>query len=71
MDQVSGGALHVGDGSLPTLDLPDLPDCTFEVVRESGEVVEEIERAAREREVGLIVMATEGTTESSTRCGAA
>ena len=53
-------ALHVGDGSLPTLDLPDLPDCTFEVVRESGEVVEEIGRAAREREVGLIVMATEG-----------
>jgi len=53
--------LHVGDGAeAPTAELPEDPACSWKSLQHAGDVVEEIARAADEREVDLIVMATAG-----------
>ncbi len=53
--------LHVGDGAeIPTAELPEDPTCSWKTLQHGGDVVEEITRAADEREVDLIVMATAG-----------
>jgi hypothetical protein len=54
--------LHVGDGAeVPTVALPEDPVCNWNTLRRGGDVVEGITRAADEREVDLIVMATAGS----------
>jgi len=53
--------LHVGDGAkAPTAELPEDPACSWKTLQHGGDVVEEITRAADERGVDLIVMATAG-----------
>jgi nucleotide-binding universal stress UspA family protein len=53
--------LHVGDGDkIPAIELPEDPACSWTTLQHGGYVVEEIVRAADEREVDLIVMATAG-----------
>jgi nucleotide-binding universal stress UspA family protein len=52
--------LHVGDGPMPTLDLPADPQLRFREERRSGDVIDEIERAARELDVDLVAMTTDG-----------
>jgi len=52
--------LHVGDGPMPTLDPPADPQLRFREERRSGDVTSEIERAARELDVDLIAMTTDG-----------
>jgi nucleotide-binding universal stress UspA family protein len=54
-------ALHIGDGGpLADLDFPEEPACTWQRLERSGDVVEEIGRAALEADVDLIVMPTRG-----------
>lgn len=64
---LAGGApveirlLHVGEAdAMPALDLPEAPGCAFERDTRQGEVVEQIEAAARGLEADLLVLATEG-----------
>jgi nucleotide-binding universal stress UspA family protein len=53
--------LHVGDADgMSALDLPDAPGCSWQTLRRSGDVVEEIVRASSEHDVDLIVMTTRG-----------
>jgi nucleotide-binding universal stress UspA family protein len=52
--------LHVGDGPMPTLAQPADPQLRFREERRSGDVILEIERAARELDVDLIAMTTDG-----------
>jgi nucleotide-binding universal stress UspA family protein len=53
--------LHVGDGAeVPTAELPEDRAYSWKTLQRGGDVVEEITRAASEREVDLIVMATTG-----------
>jgi len=52
--------LHVGDGPLPSLEKPQDPRFRFHEERRHGRVVDQIERAARELEVDLIAMTTDG-----------
>ena len=52
--------LHVGDGPMPTLDPPADPHLRVREERRSGEVIDEIERAARELDVDLVAMTTDG-----------
>ncbi|TMA31722.1 MAG: hypothetical protein E6J87_15030 [Deltaproteobacteria bacterium] len=52
--------LHIGDGPMPTLEQPADPQLRFREERRSGEVIDEIERAARELDVDLIAMTTDG-----------
>ena len=53
--------LHVGDGAeFPALELPEGPDFAWKRLTGSGEVVDEIARAAEEHDVDLVVMATAG-----------
>jgi hypothetical protein len=53
--------LHVGDrATIPTAELPEDPACSWKTLQHAGDVVEEITRAADEREIDLIVMATAG-----------
>jgi nucleotide-binding universal stress UspA family protein len=52
--------LHVGDAPLPSLEKPKDPAFRFREERRQGRVVDEIERAARELEVDLIAMTTDG-----------
>ncbi|HKA15192.1 MAG TPA: universal stress protein [Myxococcota bacterium] len=52
--------LHVGDGPMPTLDRLADPQLRFREERRSGDVIDEIERAARDLDVDLIAMTTDG-----------
>jgi nucleotide-binding universal stress UspA family protein len=52
--------LHVGDDPMPGLERPGDPRLRFREERRAGRVVDEIERAARELDVDLIAMATDG-----------
>ena len=52
--------LHVGDGPLPSLEKPQDPRFRFREERRHGRVVDQIECAARELEVDLIAMTTDG-----------
>jgi len=52
--------LHVGEGPAPSLPQPDDPQLRFRVEQRSGDVIDEIERAARELDVDLIAMTTDG-----------
>ena len=54
-------ALHIGDaGSLGDLAFPEATACSWRRLERSGDVVEEITRAAREVDVDMIVMPTRG-----------
>ncbi|MDB4433291.1 universal stress protein [bacterium] len=64
---LSGGApveillLHVGDGErMPEVEVPEVASCAWERLQRRGDAVEEIVRVARDRDVDLIAMATEG-----------
>ena len=51
----------MGDGEpLVDLEFPEEPACRWRSLERSGDVVEEIDRAARENDVDLIVMPTRG-----------
>jgi len=52
--------LHVGDGPAPSLDRPSDPQFRFREERRTGNVIDEIERTARELDVDLIAMTTDG-----------
>lgn len=52
--------LHVGDGPLPSLEMPQDPRFRFREESRHGRVVDQIELAARELEVDLIAMTTDG-----------
>jgi len=52
--------LHVGDDPFPTLERPEDPQFRFREERRSGAVIDAIERAARELDVDLIAMTTDG-----------
>lgn len=53
--------LHVGDSnSMPALRYPEVPGWTWEKELRTGEVIEGIVNTAKDREVDLIVMATDG-----------
>jgi nucleotide-binding universal stress UspA family protein len=52
--------LHVGDGPPPEIERPVADTLTYRAEQRRGDVVDEIERAARELEVDLIAMATDG-----------
>jgi len=51
---------HVGDGPVPALAQPVDPQLRFRVEQRSGDVIDEIERAARELDVDMIAMTTDG-----------
>jgi len=52
---------HVGDSTeIPTVEIPEVPSCSWKTVNRSGKVVEEITKAANEYAINLIVMATAG-----------
>ena len=52
---------HVGDSTeTPTVEIPEVPSCSWKTVKSSGKVVEEITKAANEYAINLIVMATAG-----------
>lgn len=51
--------LHVGE-SMPPLDLPSIPGCSWRRMATKGDVVETISEMAQAHDVDLIVMATEG-----------
>lgn len=51
---------HVGDDPMPPVTTPKDPRFVFRTQRRHGDVVEEIDRAARELEADLVVMATDG-----------
>ncbi len=54
-------ALHIADGSpIAELEFPEEPACSWRRIEGSGDVVEEITRAAQQADVDLIVMATRG-----------
>lgn len=53
--------LHVGDSnSMPALRYPEVPGWTWEKELRTGEVIEAIVNTAKDRQVDLIVMATDG-----------
>jgi nucleotide-binding universal stress UspA family protein len=52
--------LHVGDGAPPAVEKPQDPALRYREEQRGGDVIDEIERAAREMEVDLIAMATDG-----------
>jgi nucleotide-binding universal stress UspA family protein len=52
--------LHIGDDAPPFLEQPVSPGLKFRAEQRTGDVIDEIERAARELEVDLIAMATDG-----------
>ncbi len=52
--------LHVGDEAPPSVEQPVSPRITYRAEQRRGRVIDEIERAARELEVHLIAMATDG-----------
>ena len=52
--------LHVGNGEPPDVEQPVFPWSDVPRRARSGDVIDEIERAARELEVDLIAMATDG-----------
>ncbi len=53
--------VHVGDAStMPDLDLPEDPACTWETRYRAGDPVEEIEKAARIHKADVVVMPTTG-----------
>jgi nucleotide-binding universal stress UspA family protein len=52
--------LHVGGDEPPQVERPVAPGLTFRAERREGDVIDEIERAARELEVDLIAMTTDG-----------
>jgi Universal stress protein family. len=52
--------LHVGEGPMPALERPVDPQLRFREERRSGNVIDEIELAARELAVELIAMTTDG-----------
>jgi nucleotide-binding universal stress UspA family protein len=52
--------LHVGDDPFPPLERPVDPQFRFREEQRSGAVIDEIERAARELDVDLIAMTTDG-----------
>jgi len=51
---------HVGDGPMPPVSTPHDPQLNFRTERRHGDVVDEIDRAVRELEADLVVMATDG-----------
>jgi nucleotide-binding universal stress UspA family protein len=54
-------ALHIGDpANAPKIDLPKDPAWSWETLYRTGDVVDEITRAAREHNTDLVAMATEG-----------
>lgn len=58
--EVDATLLHVGDEPSPEVALPDEPRCAWDAVRKEGPVVETILDTAREIDVDLIVMVTDG-----------
>lgn len=53
--------LHIGDTTeMPTVDLPDLPNCTWKKEHRQGEVVDEIINDAKAHQTDLIIMPTAG-----------
>jgi nucleotide-binding universal stress UspA family protein len=53
--------LHVGEtAAMPRREMRDLPSSTWRELRTSGDIVEEIVRAAEEQTMDLVVMATRG-----------
>ena len=52
--------LHVGEGPAPAVAQPSDPQLRFRVEQRSGDVIDEIDRAARELDVDLIAMTTDG-----------
>ena len=52
--------LHVGDDAPPPVEQVVAPRLTYRTEQRRGEVIDEIERAARELEVDLIAMSTDG-----------
>ena len=52
--------LHVGGETPPPVEQPVVPRLTYRAEQRRGDVIDEIERAARELEVDLIAMATDG-----------
>ena len=51
---------HVGDDPMPAVTTPHDPRLTFRTERRHGDIVHEIDRAVRELDVDLAVMATDG-----------
>jgi len=51
---------HVGAGPMPRVSIPRDPRLTFRTERRHGDVVDEIDRAVREFQADLVVMATDG-----------
>jgi len=52
--------LHVGEGEMPKLHLPEDPHIAIREERRQGDVLDTIERYAREHDVDLIAMTTDG-----------
>lgn len=53
--------VHVGNSDqFPSVDIPNVPNCSWQRVQRQGEVVAEIIRAAEEYNVDMISMATQG-----------
>lgn len=61
IDPVEVILFHVGNSTeTPTLEIPEVPSCSWKTITRSGQVVEEITKAANEYAINLIVMATAG-----------
>lgn len=60
VDPVELVLLHVGDGPMPALGRPSDPRLRVREARRQGRVVDEIESVARELDVGLIAMTSDG-----------
>ena len=61
IDPVEIILFHVSDSTeTPTVEIPEVPSCSWKTINRSGKVVEEITKAANEYAIDLIVMATEG-----------
>ena len=52
--------LHMGHGAMPQFELPQIPVCNWQTLQRQGDVVGTILKTAREDNVDLIVMATQG-----------
>jgi nucleotide-binding universal stress UspA family protein len=61
IDPVEIILFHVGDSTeTPTVEIPEVPSCSWKTVYRSGKIVEEITKAANEYAINLIVMSTAG-----------
>ena len=61
IDPVEIILLHVTDSKeTPTVEIPEVPSCSWKTVNRSGKVVEEITKAADEYAINLIIMSTAG-----------